>query len=49
MTILKEADFRRQIKNPAPGYLFFGEEDYLKAQPQGFAQHDMRRGGDGRA
>jgi DNA polymerase-3 subunit delta len=32
MTILKEADFRRQIKkNPAPGYLFFGEKDYLKA------------------
>ena len=30
--IIKEADFRRELKNtPALGYLFFGEEDYLKA------------------
>lgn len=30
--ILKDADFRRQIKSaPAAGYLLFGEEDYLKA------------------
>ena len=30
-TILKDAEFRKQIKTaPAPGYLFFGEEDYLK-------------------
>ena len=32
MAIIKEADFRKEIKsNPASGYLFFGEEDYLKA------------------
>ncbi|MGI6167330.1 MAG: DNA polymerase III subunit delta [Eubacteriales bacterium] len=32
MTIIKDAEFERQLKkNPAPGYLFFGEEDYLKA------------------
>lgn len=31
VTILKDADFRKQIKTaPARGYLFFGEEDYLK-------------------
>ncbi len=30
--ILNEADFRRELKNePRTGYLFFGEEDYLKA------------------
>ncbi len=29
--IIKEADFRAQIKSsPAKGYLFFGEEDYMK-------------------
>ncbi len=28
---IKEADFRKQIKSsPASGYLFFGEEDYMK-------------------
>lgn len=32
MRIIKEADYRKEIKsNPANGYLFFGEEDYLKA------------------
>lgn len=32
MNIIKEADFRREIKTaPRAGYLFFGEEDYLKA------------------
>lgn len=32
MKIIKEADFRKEIKSsPATGYLFFGEEDYLKA------------------
>ena len=31
LNIKKEADFRREIKGtPAPGYLLFGEEDYLK-------------------
>ncbi len=29
--IIKEADFRKQISNaPSSGYLFFGEEDYMK-------------------
>ena len=29
--IIKEADFRKQVKSsPAVGYLFFGEEDYMK-------------------
>ena len=32
MTILKEADFRKELKaQPRRGYLLFGEEDYLKA------------------
>ena len=32
MTVIKEADFRRELKaSPARGYLFFGEEDYLKS------------------
>ncbi len=30
--ILQEADFRRELKgSPRPGYLLFGDEDYLKA------------------
>lgn len=30
--VLKESDFRRELKgNPATGYLFFGDEDYLKS------------------
>ena len=30
--ILKEADFRKELKtNPRAGYLFFGDEDYLKS------------------
>lgn len=30
--ILQEADFRRELKDsPRPGYLFFGDEDYLKS------------------
>ena len=32
LTLLKEADFRKALKaNPTGGYLFFGEEDYMKA------------------
>lgn len=32
LTILKEADFRKELKaSPTGGYLFFGEEDYMKA------------------
>ena len=31
MQIIREADFRKQIKNaPQRAYLFFGEEDYMK-------------------
>ena len=31
-TILKEADFRKELKSSATGgYLFFGEEDYMKS------------------
>ena len=30
-SVMKEADFRRELKgSPTGGYLFFGEEDYLK-------------------
>ncbi len=36
MELIRESDFRKEIKTaPRPGYLFFGEEDYLKA----FAVH----------
>lgn len=28
--VITESDFRRQIKSPSDGYLFFGDEDYLK-------------------
>lgn len=32
MELIKEADFRKELKqSPRTGYLFFGEEDYLKA------------------
>lgn len=32
MEILKESDFRKELKGtPRAGYLFFGDEDYLKA------------------
>ena len=32
MEIMKEADFRKEIKtNPYKAYLFFGEEDYMKS------------------
>ena len=32
MDLIKEADFRKELKeNPRAGYLFFGDEDYLKA------------------
>ncbi len=32
MDILKESDFRKELKGtPRTGYLFFGDEDYLKA------------------
>lgn len=32
MELLKESDFRKELKSaPRKGYLFFGEEDYLKA------------------
>ena len=32
MELLKDSDFRKELKStPRPGYLFFGDEDYLKA------------------
>ena len=32
MDLLRESDFRKEIKaSPRAGYLFFGDEDYLKA------------------
>ena len=32
MELLKDADFRKELKGtPRAGYLFFGEEDYLKS------------------
>ena len=32
LPIIKESDFRKELKSaPRAGYLFFGEEDYLKA------------------
>ena len=32
MNVIKEADFRKELKSePRTGYLFFGDEDYLKA------------------
>ena len=32
MELLRESDFRKELKNsPRTGYLFFGDEDYLKA------------------
>ena len=40
--IIKEADFRRDLKNaPAVGYLFFGEEDYLKANALRLARKSL--------
>ena len=39
LNILKDADFRREIKSaPATGYLLFGEEDYLKNLAVSFAR-----------
>ena len=32
MDLIKDADFRKELNNnPRPGYLFFGDEDYLKS------------------
>jgi DNA polymerase III delta subunit len=42
MTILKDADFRKEIKSaPAVGYLLFGEEDYLKNISVEFARQTL--------
>lgn len=39
MDIITEAEFRRQIKNaPRTGYLFYGDEDYLKAHAVALAR-----------
>ena len=42
LTILKDADFRKEIKSaPAVGYLLFGEEDYLKNIAVDFARQTL--------
>jgi DNA polymerase-3 subunit delta len=42
LNILKDADFRREIKSaPATGYLLFGEEDYLKNLAVSFARETL--------
>ncbi len=42
LTILKDADFRKEIKSaPAVGYLLFGEEDYLKNIAVEFARQTL--------
>ncbi len=42
MNIIKEADFRREIKStPAKAYLLFGEEDYLKSHALAAAKAAM--------
>ena len=42
MKIIKEADFRKEIKaSPAPAYLFYGEEDYMKAYALGLAKDTL--------
>lgn len=42
MDIIKEDSFRKQLKNGlAGGYLFFGEEDYLKAHALGAARETI--------
>jgi DNA polymerase-3 subunit delta len=42
VTILKDADFRKEIKGaPAVGYLLFGEEDYLKNIAVEFARQTL--------
>ena len=43
LNIIKEADFRKQIKSaPATGYLFFGEEDYMKAAAMKLARDSVK-------
>lgn len=42
MELIKESDFRREIKaTPRVGYLFFGEEDYLKAHALRLAREQL--------
>ncbi len=42
LTILKDADFRKELKStPATGYLLFGEEDYLKNISIDFARQTL--------
>lgn len=42
LNMLKDADFRREIKSsPATGYLFFGEEDYLKNLAVSYARETL--------
>ncbi len=42
MNIIKESDFRKEIKtSPRSGYLFFGEEDYMKSYDVRFAREQI--------
>ena len=42
MEIITDAEFRKQIKNaPRTGYLFYGEEDYLKAYAVSLAREEI--------
>lgn len=44
MNLLKEADFRKNIKAlPTGAYFFFGEEDYMKAAAIGIARAEVIR------
>ena len=46
LTLLKEADFRKALKaNPTGGYLFFGEEDYMKAAAIRMARQSVTEAG----
>ena len=38
---ITEAQFRKQIKNPEPLYLFFGDEDYLKQNAIAVARENI--------
>ena len=42
LTVMKEADFRKELKAPVTGgYLFFGEEDYMKAAAMKLARDSV--------
>ena len=46
LNILKEADFRKELKTaPTGGYLFFGEEDYMKSASIRMARQSVAEAG----